>query len=242
MAQARRASRASGSVPRRRRGPRAREWIRRRRSKPAAARRRRRWRSRSSSARARSSPRWARRPYGAGRTASPRGRTPRGRARRAAARAVRARRRSGRGRRRARRPRTRRPPPHRPSTATRTQSSHRIDVTGVVQVDRRAELVGQRERQALVPARDARRGLVVDVRDAAEVSRGHAVGGARARDLDAREDRLARARRNVDRVEEVLGARRPLCAPAASSASTVSIAAASSSCVVPMPPRGSRRP
>ena len=60
--------------------------------------------------------------------------------------------------------------------------------------DGRGELFGQRERQPLVAAGDARRRLVVDVRHAGEAGRRHPVRRARARDLHAgaREAILAR--------------------------------------------------
>ena len=65
----------------------------------------------------------------------------------------------------------------------------------------------QRQRQALVASGDARRRLVVDVREAGHVARRNLVGEARRRDLQAGEDRLARANGDRQRAEQLAGAR-----------------------------------
>jgi hypothetical protein len=83
---------------------------------------------------------------------------------------------------------------------------------GRPQADRPTERFGQRQRQALVAAGDARRRLVVDVRYAGEVAGGHQVGGVAARDLHPREERLTRARGDLKTIEEAPGAQIP-CAP-----------------------------
>ena len=74
---------------------------------------------------------------------------------------------------------------------------------GGVQPHRRGERVRQRQRQALVAAGDAGRGLVVDVGDAGELGGGDPFGRVGTRYLHAREDRLTGARRDVEAVEEI---------------------------------------
>ena len=77
---------------------------------------------------------------------------------------------------------------------------------GRAEPDRVAEPLRQPERQPLVPAGHARGRLLVDVRDAGEVARRHLFSRARARDLDACQERLAHAGVDLQPVEELLRA------------------------------------
>ena len=73
------------------------------------------------------------------------------------------------------------------------------------QADRRAQRRGERERHALVAARDAGGRIVVDVGDPAEVGRRHPVGRVGAGDLGPGQDRLARAGSDIEAVEQPAG-------------------------------------
>ena len=83
-------------------------------------------------------------------------------------------------------------------------------------------------------------GLVVHVGDAAEVARGDQVGAVGARDLHAGQQRLARARRDVEPARKRRAVRSG--APPSSARPPAATAVFELVGVTPAPPRGSRRP